>query len=83
MPTFSSGSWSGSSPMSFSYRWQRRNRGGARCSNLKATAQTYKPAKGDVGHTLRMSATASNSDGSAKVVSGPTAVVTDGSPHRR
>jgi hypothetical protein len=78
--TASSGSWSGSSPMSFSYRWQRCNSGGDKCSNRNATAQTYKPVKGDVGHTLRASVTASNSDGSANAVSAPTAVVTGGSP---
>jgi hypothetical protein len=78
--TASSGSWSGSSPMSFSYRWQRCNSGGGKCSNLNATAQTYKPVKGDIGHTLRVSVTASNSDGSANAVSAPTTVVTDGSP---
>ncbi len=52
--TASSGTWSGLSPMSFSYRWQRCNSGGDRCSNRNATAQTYKPVKGDVGHTLRV-----------------------------
>jgi hypothetical protein len=66
--------------MSFSYRWQRCNSGGGECSNLNATAQTYKPVKGDIGHTLRVSVTASNSDGSANAVSAPTTVVTDGSP---
>lgn len=79
--TASSGSWSGSTPMSFSYRWQRCNSGGDKCGNIgNASAQTYKPTKSDAGHTLRVSVTASNSDGSANAVSGPSAVVTDGSP---
>ena len=78
--TASSGSWAGSTPMSFSYRWQRCNSGGGKCNNLQATPQTYKPVNGDVGRTLRVSVTASNSDGSANAVSAPSAVVADGSP---
>jgi hypothetical protein len=79
--TASSGSWSGSSPINFGYRWQRCNSGGDKCSNIGgATAQTYGPRRGDAGHTLRVSVTASNSDGSANAVSGPSAVVSDGAP---
>jgi hypothetical protein len=74
-----SGSWSGSTPMSFSYRWQRCNSGGGKCDNIAgATSQTYKLSHGDVGHTLRVSVTASNSDGSANAVSNATAVVDKG-----
>ena len=79
--TASSGSWSGSSPMNFGYRWQRCNSGGDKCSNIGgASAQTYRPRRSDAGHTLRVSVTASNSDGSANAVSGPSAVVSDGAP---
>jgi hypothetical protein len=79
--TASSGSWSGTTPMTFSYRWQRCNSGGDKCSNIGgATAQTYKPARKDVGGTLRVSVTASNSDGSANAVSAPSGAVSDGAP---
>jgi hypothetical protein len=79
--TASSGSWSGSAPMSFSYRWQRCNSGGGKCDNIgSATAQTYRPTRSDVGRALRVSVTATNSDGTANAVSGPTGVVSDGSP---
>ncbi|HSS73861.1 MAG TPA: hypothetical protein VLK53_09855, partial [Gaiellaceae bacterium] len=79
--TASSGSWSGSSPMNFSYRWQRCNSGGDKCSNIGgATAQAYRPTRSAVGRTLRVSVTASNADGSANAVSGPSAVVSDGAP---
>jgi hypothetical protein len=67
--------------MSFGYRWQRCNSGGDKCSNIGgASAQTYKPTRSDAGHTLRVSVTASNSEGSANAVSGPSAVVSDGAP---
>jgi hypothetical protein len=77
--TASGGSWSGSTPMTFSYRWQRCNSGGSNCGNVSgATSQTYTVAHGDVGRTLRVSVTASNSDGSANAVSNATAVVAKG-----
>jgi hypothetical protein len=75
--TASSGTWSGSTPISFAYRWQRCNSGGGNCSNT-STGQTYKLQHGDVGHTMRVSVTASNSDGSASAVSGATGVVAKG-----
>jgi hypothetical protein len=78
--TASSGSWS-NSPTSFSYRWQRCNSSGSSCSNISGAAnQTYLVQKGDVDRRLRVSVTASNSDGSANAVSDPTAVVAKGDP---
>src|SRR6266487_2807360 len=75
----SSGSWSGSTPMTFKYRWQRCNAGGGSCGNISgAKSQTYKLEHQDVGHTLRVSVTASNSGGSANAVSNATAVVVAG-----
>lgn len=75
----SSGSWSGSTPISFSYRWQRCKSGGGKCGNISgATSQTYKLTHQDVGQTMRISVTASNSDGSANAVSNATAVVAKG-----
>jgi hypothetical protein len=75
----SSGSWSGSSPMSFKYRWQRCNQNGGKCGNIGgATDSTYKLVHQDVGNRLRVSVTASNSDGSANAVSNATAVVAKG-----
>jgi hypothetical protein len=74
--TASTGSWSGTTPMSFTYRWQRCGRSGGNCSFIKgATAQTYKLVLQDVGRTIRVVITATNSAGSASATSAPTAVV--------
>ncbi len=74
-----SGSWSGSTPMSFSYRWQRCNSSGGSCGNIGgATGQTYRLTNGDVGRTIRVSVTASNSDGSSNAVSASTGIVGKG-----
>ena len=79
--TASSGSWSGSAPITFTYRWQRCKNNGNNCSNISgATKQTYTLENGDAGHTFRVSVTATNSDGSANAVSGPSDVVANGQP---
>ncbi len=77
----SSGSWSGSTPITFSYRWQRCNSSGGNCSNISgANSQTRALSGKDVGHRLRISVTASNDDGSANAVSGATDVIANGDP---
>ncbi len=71
-----SGSWGGAAPISFSYRWQRCDSGGASCSPISsATSATYTLARSDVGHTIRVSVSATNADGTAQALSTPTAVV--------
>jgi hypothetical protein len=77
--TASSGSWSGSGPITFSYRWLRCNSSGDNCSRISgATSQTYRLVKGDAGRRLRISVTARNSDGSAEATSSATDVVESG-----
>jgi len=71
----STGSWSGS-PSSYAYRWDRySSAGGSRASIAGATASTYTLVGGDVGATIRVAVTASNSGGSATASSAQTAVV--------
>ncbi len=72
----SSGSWTGS-PTSYTYAWEDCNGSGEGCANITtATTSTYKLASTDVGHTLRVVVTATNSGGSAKATSAATATVT-------
>jgi Ig domain of plant-specific actin-binding protein len=74
--TAQSGSWSGTTPISFAYQWRRCSSSAGDCANVSgATSETYTLASSDVGHTLRVQVTATNSAGSAQAVSGPTAVV--------
>ena len=75
--TASNGSWSGE-PTSYAYQWQRCNSSGGSCAAITgATAQTYTAASADVGSTLRVAVTASNSGGaSSPATSAQTAVVT-------
>jgi hypothetical protein len=76
--TAASGAWSGTSPITFAYRWQRCDKNGNSCNNINATNQTYTLQKGDTGRRLRVSVTAANVDGSANAVSAPSAVVAAG-----
>ena len=67
------GSWSGTAPISYTYQWQRCSPG---CSNISgATNATYLVAAADVGATLRVAVTGSNSAGSATASSAQTGVV--------
>ena len=70
------GEWT-NNPTGFTYNWQQCDSSGANCTTISgATAQTYMPVAGDVGHTIRVEETASNSAGpSAPATSEPTAVV--------
>jgi len=65
----SSGSWSGS-PSSYAYQWEDCNTSGEGCVNVSgATASSYKLASSDIGHTIRVVVTASNTGGSTPVTS--------------
>jgi hypothetical protein len=75
--TASPGTWRGSNPV-FTYQWQKCDAHGtaSSCANISgATANVYVPAPGDVGATLRVLVTATNSLGSATKESSPTPIV--------
>jgi hypothetical protein len=73
--TATNGTWS-NSPTSYAYQWQRCANDGTSCGDITgATKQSYTLASGDLGHTVRVSVTASNADGKATASSSPTDVV--------
>jgi hypothetical protein len=62
--------------MSYAYQWQRCNSSGASCLPISgATSSSYLLGSADVGSTMRISVTASNSAGSATTSSAATVVV--------
>ena len=81
--TANQGTWSGTTPMSFAYRWLRcPTDGGAadgsNCAPIGGSAgngSTYRLRDADVGIRIRVRVTASNADGSDTAASNPTAVV--------
>jgi len=65
------GSWAGSTPISYSYQWQQDS-----TMNIAgATSSSYEPVTSDVGHTLDVVVTAGNSAGKASATSAQTAAV--------
>jgi hypothetical protein len=75
--TAASGSWSGSPAPSFGYQWLRCDAGGANCAPVAgATAITYSLQSGDVGATVEVAVTGTNTVGSSTASSLPTGVVT-------
>jgi hypothetical protein len=74
--TANDGTWTGQTPLTFSYHWRRCDRTGASCSDISgATAKTYALTSADEGTTLRVRVTARNSAGTASATSAPTGVV--------
>ena len=75
--TTTTGQWTSSSTVTYSFQWQRCNSSGASCADVAgATNQAYAVQAADVGNTLRSIVRASNADGAASANSAPTAVVT-------
>ena len=88
--TTSNGTWTGSEPMTFEYRWLRCDAtgggvNGVDCTTIPGeTRQSYVLSSADVGHTIRSRVVATNADGTESANSNPTSVVqpsaTGGSP---
>jgi hypothetical protein len=79
--TATTGTWTGTTPLAFTYQWQRCNAAGASCTNLGgATSASYLVVPADVGSTLRVIVTATNSVGSVSATSAASVVVTAGPP---
>ena len=74
-------SWTGTSPLSTSLRWERCEADGSGCVDLGLSGTTYTVIGVDVGKRLRVVSAASNLAGYAAVASAPTEVVVELKPH--
>jgi len=75
------GIWEGASSLTYTYQWEHCNTLGEGCSSVSgATSSIYALGNGDVGDTLRVVVTATNSFGSAASTSEATAVITTSVP---
>jgi hypothetical protein len=71
-----SGTWTGTTPISYAYEWQRCNGQGANCSPFKSGSGTsHTLGAADVGNRIQVRVTASNSAGSASKYSNQTGVI--------
>ena len=75
--TTDNGSWSGTSPFTYTYQWRVCDQNGASCHDITgATNNTYTVKSDDQGNAIRVAVTAKNSDGSSSATSDATAAVT-------
>ena len=73
----STGTWVGTAPITYSYKWLRCDSAGNACTNPPPSQASYTVVKGDVGHTLRVKVIAQNSRGKSSAISNQTDVVQD------
>ena len=75
------GSWSGTTPITFTYQWQRCNGAGKDCQSIAgATQSTHTITASDVWHTLRVNVVARNAAGHASARSAASRRVPDSQP---
>jgi uncharacterized protein YukE len=75
--TSSTGTWSGTAPISYAYQWQQCNTAGTSCKNVTegGTSSTLQLLSGLVGSTMRVVVTATNSGGSTQATSTATGLI--------
>jgi hypothetical protein len=78
--TASAGTWNGSQPIEYRYRWQRCDTAGTCVDITDATADTYTLNAADVGARLKVVVSARNVAGSSVAASGTTAQVVAAAP---
>src|SRR5215831_15339006 len=79
--TATTGTWTGSGPVTYSWQWRRCDKNGSSCSNIGgATKGTYTLTNTDVGNTIRVRQSAKNSDGTTSANSSATDVVKSSAP---
>jgi uncharacterized protein YukE len=79
--TATSGTWSGGGTITYAYQWRRCDSTGASCVDIVgATASSYVQVTADVGSTIRVVVTATNSSGSTPATSVQTARVAGVAP---
>ena len=79
--TSMTGTWNGTTPLTYSRQWRRCDSAGSNCTDISgATATTYSATSTDVASKLRVVVTATNGAGSANATSAATASVTAVAP---
>jgi len=77
----STGTWT-HEPSSYTYQWELCNATGGECASITgATSSKYTPTEANVGHTLRVTVTAKNGEGSAAATSKATSPIVRAEAH--
>ncbi len=75
--TATTGTWVGTQPISYTFKWQSCTSNLSSCPGNGATGNTYTVAAGDVGKRIRVKVIAKNSAGQTPGLSNPTAIVSE------
>lgn len=79
--TIAPGNWSGTSPFTYSYGWQRCDANGNNCATIAgATAQSYTLTNADAGNRVRGIVTATNTAGTTTAYSQTSATIASLAP---
>ena len=71
------GAWSGTTPITYKYQWQRCDSSGNGCASITGeTSNNRQLVSDDVGHRLRVKVTATNASGSTSATSAASSIVT-------
>jgi hypothetical protein len=80
----SKGSWSGGTPLHYTYAWSRCSSTGGECQTVAgAVKPSYQAATADVGHRMLATVAATNGEGSTEASSAPSAVIAAGVPKHK
>jgi hypothetical protein len=78
------GSWSGQTPIVYTYAWRRCDAAGENCAAIAgAVNASYKATHQDVGHRFRVLVTATNAEGAASATSSASAIVAAAPPAKK
>jgi hypothetical protein len=70
------GTWSGTTPLTFSYQWRICDQNGGSCHDIAgASGNEYTLKSADQGNTIRVQVTAKNNDGTDTATSVPSATI--------
>jgi hypothetical protein len=79
--TVTTGTWTSSSTLSYTYQWRRCDNKGNGCANIGgADTSSYLLKNADVGNTVRARVTAKNTDGSTAATADQSDVITSATP---
>ena len=74
--TAAPGTWSGATPITYTYQWLKCDSAGNSCGSIPGETTNHRTVdSGDVGHRLRVRVRATNADGTASATSSATAVI--------
>jgi len=77
------GTWTGATPISYSYSWSRCNSAGGECKAVSSGTRNYALTAADVGHRILVTVKAVNSEGEGEASSAPSEPIAATAPKHK